>query len=96
MTGLINRHDMSAGPGLLPLLDQIGERLIDQSLKLPPFALRKVTHLSQDFRIYLGCELLTGARLRTSARISESTWVANFSRPWDAIAPPLLLDVSLS
>ena len=45
MARLIGRHDVGAGPVLLSLLDQVGERLIDERLDLPPLALRQVADL---------------------------------------------------
>ena len=42
MARLIDRHDVGARPTPTALLEQVGQRLIDQGLKLPSFALRKV------------------------------------------------------
>jgi len=51
---------MRTRPALFTLLDQLAQRLIHQSLQLPPFVLRQVTHCGQNFRIYVGCEFLSG------------------------------------
>ena len=42
MASLIDRHDVGARPAPAALLDQVGQRLINQGLKLPSLAARKV------------------------------------------------------
>ncbi len=42
MARLIDRHDVGARPDPAALLDQVGQRLINQGLKLPSLAARKV------------------------------------------------------
>ncbi|MCE2453435.1 MAG: hypothetical protein J4F48_11550, partial [Nitrospinae bacterium] len=39
---LVDRHDVGARTAPAALLDQVGQRLIDQGLKLPSLAARKV------------------------------------------------------
>src|ERR1039457_5864641 len=51
VTGLVGRHDMGTRAALLSLLNQIGQSLIDQGLKLSTFTLGDVPPLAQAFRI---------------------------------------------
>lgn len=59
MAGLVGRHDMGTRTLPFPLLNQVGQRLIDRGLELPPFAAGQIPHRLQDLRIDLGREFLT-------------------------------------
>jgi hypothetical protein len=50
---------MAARTLVLALLNEIGKRLIDKRLKLPPFCLGKTPHGREEFGVDLGREFLT-------------------------------------
>ncbi len=61
MARLIDRHDVGARPDPAAPLDQVGQRLINQGLKLPSLAARKVAYGGQNLRIHPGSEFLSTA-----------------------------------
>jgi hypothetical protein len=56
MAGEIRGHDVRARPGVPVLFDQIGKRLVDKSLYLPPFFAGEGADGDEDIGIDLRCE----------------------------------------
>lgn len=59
MAGKVGAHDVGAGLRVLVLLDQVGEGLVHELLKLPPFLLGQLAHSGQGLGIDLGSKFLT-------------------------------------
>lgn len=67
LAGEVCAHHVRARLSVLALLDQIGQRLIDQRLDLPPLVLRDGADGGQDFRVDLVANFSSGWRMANLA-----------------------------